>query len=81
MELGTAAEWAGTVGTIGALLVGSTLFARERAISRRAGVDALITWLSWDEVADSDGGFRFETIVHVRRPALARSTLPAALSG
>lgn len=65
MESGSVAEWVGAIGTIGALLLGIGLFTRDRAIARRANVDALITWLSWDEVADRDGGVRVETIVHV----------------
>ncbi|PYC99915.1 hypothetical protein B4U78_013555 [Microbacterium esteraromaticum] len=65
MEWGSLAEWVGAVGTIGALLLGITLFARDRAIARRAGVDALNTWLSWEDVADRDEGFRRLTTVHV----------------
>lgn len=65
MAWGSVAEWVGAIGTIGALLLGITLFARDRAKARRAGVDALITWLTWNEVADREKGVRVETIVHV----------------
>lgn len=65
MDWGSVADWVGAIGTVGALLLGFGLFARERAITRRAGVDGLITWLSWREVADREKGVRLETIVHV----------------
>lgn len=65
MEWGGVAEWVGAVGTIGALLLGISLFARDRAFARRAGVDALNTWLSWEDVTDGDEGFRRLTVVHV----------------
>lgn len=66
MELGNLAEWVGAIGTAGALLLGVVLFARERALSRRAPVDGVNIWLSWREVAGSDEGIRLETTVHVR---------------
>lgn len=59
MEWGSVAEWVGAVGTIGVLLLGIVLFAQDRAIARRAGVDALNTWLSWEDVTTLDEGFRY----------------------
>lgn len=72
MEFGSVAEWVGAVGTVGALLLGLGLLAKERAINRRRSVDDLLTWLSWAEVPDREHGVRIETTVHVvntgRRP-------------
>lgn len=65
MNWGSVAEWVGAVGTIGALLLGIGLFARERAILRRKSVDELVTWLTWREVPDRELGVRLETTVHI----------------
>lgn len=65
MDWGSVAEWVAAIGTVGALLLGIGLFARERAITRRKSVDDLITWLSWREVPDRAQGVRLETTVHL----------------
>lgn len=64
MNWGSVAEWVGAVGTVGALLLGLGLFARERAFGRRKSVDDLVTWLTWREVPDREHGVRLETTVH-----------------
>jgi hypothetical protein len=65
VDWGNVAEWVGAVGTIGALLLGIGLLARDRAISRRKSVDDLVTWLTWRQVPDREQGARLETMVHV----------------
>ncbi|MDW4572623.1 hypothetical protein R8Z57_07515 [Microbacterium sp. M3] len=65
MDWGSVAEWVAAIGTVGALLLGIGLFARERAIGRRKSVDDLVTWLSWREVPDREQGVRLETTVHI----------------
>ncbi|WP_396655555.1 hypothetical protein [Microbacterium sp.] len=65
MDWGSVAEWVAAIGTVGALLLGIGLFARERSIGRRKSVDDLITWLSWRDVPDREQGVRLETTVHV----------------
>ena len=65
MDWGSVPEWVAAIGTVGALLLGIGLFARERSISRRKSVDDLVTWLSWREISDREQGVRLETTVHI----------------
>ena len=65
VELGSLAEWVGAVGTVGALLLALSLFARDRALSRRKSADELITWLSWEEVPDRVHGVVEQTTAHI----------------